>query len=161
MRINPLLLMFAIVYCFLSYLLVAAQRNDNDSNSLGYVYFFPALFLVGGIVLWFLFKVADLKVTSVFDWILLIFSTPIATIIIMAAIPKPYEIVTTNFRKQDHLGKKVVFNDSNGKLERVEFYKSKETLNAESTFPTSDNWIKDSVWTYYNNDGSIKKKIRY
>jgi hypothetical protein len=137
MRINKLLLIFSVVYCFLSYLLVVAQRHDNASNSLGYVFLFPAFWIVGGIVLWWLYKVADIKTGSVLDWVFLIFSTPIATILIMAVIPIPNEIITTNFRKNNYLGKKVAYSDSTGNLERVEYYKSKDTINAANTFPTT------------------------
>ena len=161
MRINTLLLTFAVVYCFLSYFLVTSQRNGNESNSLGYVFIFPVFWIVGGIVLYLLFKVNDIKVKSIFEWVILLFSTPIATLIFMAVIPNPNEITTTNFRKNNYLAKKVTYSDSAGHIERVEFYKSVDTINEETTFPTSDNWLKDSIWIYYNKDGSIKNKVRY
>jgi len=128
---------------------------QDQSSSLGFMLiFFPAFCIISGVILGILFwkKIVDNK--GIINKLLIFFSTPLALL--------TFEFFRANFtdskyiigsREYDYKNERyreITYDYSvGGQTQRIEFYK----LGAD--------WEKDSIWIYYNKDGSVNKKIDY
>jgi hypothetical protein len=68
---------------------------------------------------------------------------------------------TDEFNKNGHRHRIVHYSYSTGKLQRIECYVSKDSVSDSMPFPKTDTWLKDSVWTYYNWNGTVEKTEKY
>ena len=150
MKPNPILIIFAIIYNIITVIFILNMMNDQ-SGSLGYVIiFFPIFWIISGVIL-FLFKWKKLiNFEGISDKILLFFSTPFALIlfyfIYVQSTDAKYIRGQYEYDKGNYRYKEITYEYENaGQNQRKEFY----ILDGE--------WKKDSIWTYYNKDGSIEK----
>lgn len=153
---------FAIIYTTMTLVFILNIYSDQ-SASLGYALIFPWLWTFGAILLGGLLYWNKIKVKSKSDWVTLIFATPLPTLLFMfigfSISESPSS--TYEYNKGGHRRRIVTYDYKNGKRKRKEFYKSKETVTDENPFPTSDTWVKDSVWVYYDAGGEIEKTEDY
>ncbi len=128
---------------------------QDQSSSLGYVLiFFPIFWIISGIILGIFFWKKIVNNKGIINKVLIFFSTPLALL--------SFEFLRANFTDSKYIIGSREYDNKNeryreitydysvgGQTQRIEFYKL-----------VSD-WEKDSIWIYYNKDGSIKKKIDY
>ncbi len=165
MKTNKALLFFFIVYSLITiYFIYDIQRDQ--SASLGYVFIFPVFWILAGIALGLLFWIKKIKLKSATDVFLLIFSTPIPLLLIFfihSSLPSS-SLITSSFEynKKGHRHREVRYDySSGGQTQRTEYYVSKDFVTDSEYFPKNDVWLKDSIWTYYNKDGTIEKTEDY
>jgi hypothetical protein len=153
---------FAITYTTIT-LIFFLNIYSDQSASLGYALMFPWLWTIGAILLGGLLYWQKITIKSKSDWVTLTFATPIPTFLFMfigfSMTERPAS--TYEYGKGGHRHRIVTYEYKNGQTKRTEFYKSKDTVTEENPFPTSDTWIKDSVWVYYDTDGQIEKTEDY
>ncbi len=134
----------------------------DQSASLGYVLMFPIFWIIAGIILGVLLWLKKIKINSWLDTIIIACSTPIPVFILLAfqnilsggLITSSYE-----FNKNGHRHREVRYQySSGGQTKRLEYYVSKDEVTETNPFPTSDTWLKDSVWTFYRSDGTLERK---
>ena len=160
MKTSRALIVFFLLYNGIT-LYFISDINRDQSASLGYVFIFLVFWIIGAIVLGllFLFKKATLK--TLWDKLLLFFSTPIPLLLaffIFSRLTSAGLITSSSeYNKNGHRYREVHYDYSIGQPQRIEFYVSQDTVTEIEPFPTSDVWLKDSIWTYYNKDGTIKK----
>ena len=142
-----------------------SEMYRDQSASLGYVLIFPIFWVIAGIILGLLFWLKKAKVSSWLDKILVVCSTPIPIFVVFAShsffssglVPSTYE-----FNKNGHRHREIKYQYSSSmQTQRVEYYISKDEVTETNPFPATDNWLKDSVWTYYKRDGTIERKEDY
>lgn len=137
----------------------------DQSSSLGYVFIFPVFWIIAGIILIVLFRRKKIRLNFWLDKLVLVCSTPVTIFLIVAfhfitsdgLITSSYE-----YNKNGHRHKEVKYEySSGGPTQRVEYYISKDPVTDTTPFPTNDVWLQDSVWTYYDKDGTIEKSEDY
>ena len=138
-----------------------SEMYRDQSASLGYVLIFPFFWVGLGIILGLLFWFKKIKMSSWLDKIFLACSTPIPIFILLAfqsiqsggLITSSYE-----FNKNGHRHREVRYQySSGGQTQRLEYYVSKDEVTETNPFPTSDIWLKDSIWTFYTKRGTLEK----
>lgn len=150
MKLNPILILFAFIYNIITGIFIYNIFQDQ-SSSLGYVIlFFPVFWVISAIILFLLYwkKVIDFK--GIINKILLFFSTPFALILFQFFYTQltdaKYIIGSYEYDKGNNRYREITYDyEVGGQTQRKEFY------------ILENGWKKDSVWTYYNKDGSIKK----
>jgi len=149
---------FAITYSTIT-LFFFWNIYSDQSALLGYVFIFPWFWVLGGLLLGGLLYWKKIKVKSKLDWATLIFATPIPTFLFMFIGSSISEgpSSTYEYNKDGHRHRIVTYDYKDGKTKRKEFYKSADFVIEEKPFPTGDNWLKDSVWVYYDKGGKIEK----
>lgn len=160
-RSNKTLTVFAIIYTTITvYFLVDIKRDE--SASLGYFFLFPVFWLIGGLVLGLLFWLIKIKINTTIDKISFAFSTPgpmIIFFIIWSFLPNSQSRASTyEFNRHGYRYRQVKYEYGDGMTERVEYYISQDTITEENPFPENNIWLKDSIWTYYNKDGTIERE---
>lgn len=160
-RPNKTLIVFAIIYTAITVYFIVDIKRD-ESASLGYLFLFPAFWLVGGVILGLLFWLTKIKIKTTIDRITLALSTPgpmLAFIFIWSVLPYSQSPASTyEYNSNGHRHRQVKYQYSNGQTKRVEYYISQDSVTEENPFPENDIWIKDSVWTYYEKDGTIERE---
>jgi len=161
---NKILIFYIIVFYIITVVIITNILTDQ-SNSLFYIFYvFPifwgiSLFLLISIILY------NKKNKKKYNKYLIVLSTPIPTILIAFLISiNPYrEVVESTHEIIDnkYLKKVVRIRYSDYKLKRIEYYISKDTISSNDLFPETNEWLKDSVWVYYNRSGEIEKMVRY
>ena len=124
---------------------------NDQSASLGYVLiFFPAFWIISALILFILThkKIIDFK--GIINKILLFISTPFALLfsyfIYVQLSDAKYIMSTYEYDKGDYRYREITYEyEVAGQNQRKEYY----------IFDAG--WKKDSIWKYYNKDGSIKK----
>ena len=133
----------------------------DQSSSLGYLYIFPAFWLLGGIILVILFWFKKIRLQNFVDIILLFFSTPfpIWIVFFIFMVSQSSNLITSSYEynKGGHRKREVKYQYQSRETQRIEFYTSKDTVTESNPFPQNDLWLKDSTWTYYKEDGTIDK----
>lgn len=164
MKISKTLLIYFIAYNFITIYFISEIYRDQ-SSSLGYALMFPIFWLIAGIVLGILFWRKKIIIGSWLDKILVFCSTPILVLTVIASkfllsdnlITSSYE-----FNKNGHRHREIKYQySSGGQTQRIEYYISKDEVSETNPFPSSDIWLKDSIWIFYNRDGSVDKKEDY
>lgn len=153
MKPNPVLIIFAIIFNIITGIFILNIINDQ-SSSLGYLYIFPIFWIISGIILSLLSKQKFVNFVGITDKILFFFSTPLALIffyfLYVQSTDAKYIIGSREYDKGNHRYKEVTYDyEVAGQNQRTEFYILK------------DGWTKDSIWTFYNKDGRIKKTEDY
>ena len=154
MKPNPVLIIFAVIYSIITGVFILNISNDQ-SSSLGYVLiYFPVFWIISGIILFLLFKQKIVNFVGITDKILFFFSTPLALILFyffyVQFTDARYIIGSREYDIGNYRHKEVTYEyEVAGQNQRKEFYILK------------NGWEKDSIWTYYNKDGSIKKTEDY
>lgn len=155
------LVTFAITYTAITIYFVADIKRD-ESASLGYLFLFPTFWLIGGLMLGLLFWFTKIKVSKTLHKIALIFSTPGPTLVfffIWSMLPYSQSPASTyEFNINGYRHRQVKYQYDNGQLKKVEYYMSQDSVTEENPFPEKDIWLKDSIWTYYNKDGTIERE---
>ncbi|POS00525.1 hypothetical protein Q361_1773 [Flavobacterium croceum DSM 17960] len=161
---NKTLIVFAIIYTAITVYFVIDIKHD-ESASLGYLFLFPAFWLIGGLLLGLLFWLTKIKAKTTIDKISLAFSTPgpmLAFFFIWSVLPYSQSPASTyEYNSNGHRYRQVKYQYSNGQTEKIEYYVSQDTVTEENPFPENDIWLKDSTWTYYNKNGTIERKEKY
>jgi len=164
MRTSRTLIIFFILYNIITLAFISNIQQDQ-SASLGYVFIFPVFWIIAGIVLSLLFRSKRATLKTFWDKFLLFFSTPIPLLLVLFIF---YQFTSaglttssSEYNKNGHRYREIHYDYSIGQPQRIEFYVSQDTVTESQPFPQSDIWLKDSVWTYYNRDGTIKKTENY
>jgi hypothetical protein len=154
--------LFAITYTATT-LFFFGNIYSDQSSSIGYLYFFPFFWIIGAIILGGLFYWRKIKLETKWDWVTLTLATPIPTMLFLFIGSTMRENVSSiyEFNKDGHRHKIVTYSYKNGKDKRIEIYKSEGIVTPEHQFIPDDNWLKDSIWVYYNKDGTIEKTENY
>lgn len=148
------MILFAVIYNIITAFLLTDMLN-NQSGSLGYVLIlFPTFWVISGIILFIIKKRKIVDFKGIINKIFLFFSTPLALIlsyyIYIQLSDAKYVVMTAEYDKGNFRYREVTYDyDVAGPTQRKEFYILK------------NDWIKDSIWTYYHKDGSIKKTEDY
>jgi hypothetical protein len=128
------------------------------------LFIFPAFWIVGGLILGLLFWLTKIKIKTTLDKIALAFSTPMPMLVfffIWSVLPYSQSPASTyEYNSNGHRHRQVKYQYSNGQTERIEFYVSQDSVTDENPFPENDIWLKDSIWTFYNKDGTIEHEER-
>lgn len=163
---NMILFVYAILYTLISINFIADMKN-NESGSLLYIAVFPIFWIVAGLLFGILFWLKIIKIKTILDYIVLIFSTPVPTLIfafiwtMVSFSRSPGPKTTTEFNKDGHRWKETKFEYSIGNLKRIEYYRSQDTVTDTQQFPTHDIWLKDSIWIFYDVNGKVEKTEDY
>jgi hypothetical protein len=161
---NKILIIFAIIYTAITIYFVADIKRDQ-SASLEYLFLFPAFWLIGGLILGLLFWLTKIKIQTTLDRITLAFSTPgpmLAFFFIWSMLPSSQSPTSTfEYNDNGHRHRQVKYQYSNGQTEKVEYYISQDRVTEENPFPENDIWLKDSIWTFYNKEGTIEREEKY
>lgn len=161
---NKTLVIFAILYTAITIYFVVDIKRD-ESASIGYLFLFPAFWLVGGLILGLLFWLTKIKLTTPLDKVTLAFSTPgpmIVFFFIWSMLPYSQSPASTyEFNSNEHRHRQVKFQYDNGHTKTIEYYISQDSVTEENPFPENDIWLKDSTWTFYNKDGTIEREERH
>jgi glucan phosphoethanolaminetransferase (alkaline phosphatase superfamily) len=164
MKTNKVLLAFAIVYVIITISFLHNIQKDQ-SASLGYVFIFPIFWIIGGMILGLLFWFKKVRLQTIANKLLLLFSTPLPLLtvfIIFSNLPSSRLTKSTDeYNKDGHRHREVKYDYAVGHTQRIEYYISRDTVTDDKPFPVKDVWLKDSVWTYYNKDGTIQKTEKY
>jgi len=164
MKTSKTLIAFCIVYTILTIYFISDIQRDQ-SASLGYVFIFPVFWIIAGIILGLLFWLKKIRLTTIWDKILLFFSTPLVLLIpfvIVGHFSSQYITSSSEYNKNGHRYREVYYDYSvGGQRQRIEYYKSQDAVTDSEPFPKNDIWLKDSIWTYYNKDGTIQKTEDY
>ena len=164
MKISKTLLFYFIAYNLVTIYFISEMYRDQ-SASLGYVLLFPIFWGIAGVILGILLWRKKIKISSWVDKILIACSTPIPVFILLAfqstlsggLITSSYE-----FNKNGHRHREVKYQySSGGQTRRLEYYVSKDDVTDTNPFPTSDIWLKDSIWIFFKRDGTVEKKEDY
>lgn len=165
MKENKRLIFFAVVYTLITLGLYGNMKEDQSMTIAYVLLYFPAFWIIGGLLLGFLLKFKKVRIKTPIDFGAFIMSTPLPVIAFLvirsfstAAQSPAY---TNEFNRDGHRHREVVYQYSNGQKERVEYYRSSDSVSESNPFPAEDVWLKDSVWTYYNKDASIRKQESY
>ena len=153
MNPNPVLIIFAVIFNIITGIFILNIINDQ-SSSLGYLYIFPIFWIISGIILSLLSKRKIVNFAGITNKILFFFSTPLALIsfyfLYVQLTDAKYISGSREYDKGNYRYKEVTYEyEVAGQNQRKEFYILK------------NGWEKDSIWTYYNKDGSIKKTEDY
>jgi hypothetical protein len=164
MKTSKTLIAFCIVYNIITLYFISDIQRDQ-SASLGYVFIFPVFWIIAGIILGVLFWIKKARLNTLWDKLLLFFSTPFALLIpflIISNLPSSRLITSSSeYNKNGHRHREIHYDYSVGQTQRIEYYISKDVVTDSKPFPESDIWLKDSIWTYYNKDGTIEKTENY
>jgi len=164
MKTNKVLLTFAIVYTIITISFINNIQQDQ-SASLGYVFIFPVFWIIAGIILGLLFWFKKIRLQTLADRFFLLFSTPLPLLLVFLVfsnLPSSRLITSSyEYNKDGHRHREVKYDYSVGQTQRIEYYISKDIVTESRPFPENDNWLKDSVWTYYNKNGKIQKTEKY
>ncbi|WP_152270714.1 hypothetical protein [Agriterribacter humi] len=163
MKTSRTLIGFFLLYNGIT-LYFISDINRDQSSSLGYVFIFPVFWIIAAIALGLLFWFKKATLKTLWDKLLLFFSTPIPLLLVFVFSRLTLAGLITSsseYNKNGHRYRKIRYEYSIGQPQRIEFYVSQDTVTETEPFPTSDVWLKDSIWTYYNRDGTIKKTENY
>ena len=150
MKVNPILILYSVIYNIITGILVLNMLN-NQSASLGYVLiFFPTFWLISAIILFLLFRKKVIDFKGIVNKILFFFATPFALLlsyyIYVQLSDAKYIMNTYEYDKGNYRHREITYEyEVAGQTQRKEFY----------IFDAG--WKKDSIWKYYNRDGSVKK----
>lgn len=153
---------FAIIYTMITLFLFGGIYSEQ-SASLGYVFMLVGFWIIGIIVLGGLIYWKKIKVKSKWDWLILIFATPIPAFLLMfIGLPKR-EIPASSYEYNmgRHRHRVMRYDYKSGKIKRMEFFKSVDSVTDDKPFPANDTWLKDSIWIYYDNNGQIERTEDY
>jgi hypothetical protein len=149
----PILLAFAFFYNLIISFFVHTI-NQDESNSLGYLFIFPIFWIVAGISIAIYIRTDKIKITNNLEKIVLVFSTPLPFFIFLiiwhSISPASHINSTSEYERSGLKYKQIEYTYSNLKPERKEYYIS-----------TGYGWVKDSIWEFYSKDGKIIKKENY
>lgn len=154
MKVNPIFILFAVIYNIITAILVLNMLKDQ-SASLGYMLiFFPVFWIISAIILFLLNRKKIIDFQGITNKILFIFSTPFALLlsyfIYVQLSDAKYIMSTYEYDKVNYRHREVTYDYKvAGQTQRKEF------------FIFDAGWKKDSIWKYYNKDGSIKKVEDY
>lgn len=164
MKTSKTLIAFCIVYNIITFYFISNIQQDQ-SASLGYVVIFPVFWIISGIILGVLFWLKKASLKTFWDKLLLFLSTPFALLIpflIISNLPSSRLITSSSeYNKNGHRHREIHYDYSVGQAQRIEYYISKDIVTDSIPFPETDIWLKDSIWTYYNKDGTIQKTENY
>ena len=164
MKTSKTLILFCIAYNIITLYFISDIQRDQ-SASLGYVFIFPVFWIIAGIILGLLFWFKRIRLSTIWDKILLFFSTPLALLIpffIIGYFSSQYITSSSEYNKNGHRYREIHHDYSvGGQTQRIEYYISQDTVTDSEPFPQSDIWLKDSIWTYYNKDGTVRKTEDY
>jgi len=149
----PILLAFAFFYNLITSFFVF-NINQDESNSLRYLFIFPIFWIVAGISIAIYIRTDKIKITNYLEKIVLGFSTPLPFFIFLiiwhSISPASHINSTSEYERSGLKYKQIEYTYSNLKPERKEYY-----------IGTGYGWIKDSIWEFYSKDGKIIKKENY
>ncbi len=149
----PILLAFAFFYNLITSFFVH-NINQDESNSLGYLFIFPIFWIVAGISIVIYIRTDKIKITNYLEKIVLGFSTPlpffIFLIIWQSISPASHINSTSEYERSGLKYKQIEYTYSNLKPERTEYYIS-----------SGYGWVKDSIWEFYSKDGKNLKRENY
>ena len=160
---NLNLLFYNIAYYFVTILLFQQARQD-PSSSLSVAFLVLAFWIVAGIALFVLYKRRVIKVETWVDRIAMFTATPVLTFVVIQLFANSgggggsewffdrnnyrYKVVTTNYR-------------GSTQPKSIEYYKSSQPVKADTSFFAIDDWIKDSTWVQFSQQGDTTKVTRY
>ena len=152
---------FAIIYTAVTIYLIVKAKRDEPSAALVYVFLFFAFWIVGGIILGLLFWLTKIKIKTIIDKITLVFSTPLPMLVFSFLSYSESPQSTYEFSKDGRRHRKVEYTYNNYQTKRIEYYISQDSVTEENPFPENDIWLKDSIWIFYNKDGTIEREERH
>ncbi|WP_235941955.1 hypothetical protein [Pontibacter fetidus] len=165
MKANKRIIFFAVVYILITLGLYGNMKEDQSMTIAYVLLYFPAFWIMGGLLLGFLLKFKKISIKTPIDFAAFILSTPlpvIAFLVIRSFSPAAQSpSYTREYNRDGHRHREVMYQYTDGQKERIEYYKSRDSVSESNPFPAEDVWLKDSVWTYYNTDASIKKQVNY
>jgi hypothetical protein len=157
------LIVFALTYNIITAYFIFNMFRDQ-SASLELAYILLIFWLVAAIALVVLFWMKKAMVNSAGNKLLVFFSTPVPTLLFffLARLMSSDHIKSsTEYNKNGSRHREIRYHYQSGKLQRVEYYISRDSISTSEGFLRNDVWLKDSTWVYYNEDGSIKKTIKH
>lgn len=161
---NKVLTFFAIIYTIITIYFICQIKRDQ-SETIVYFFLFLIFWSIAAIVLSLLFWFKIIKIETTLDQIALGLSTPgplLGFFIIWSFLPSSQIPMSTyEFNNNGYRHKEVKYQYNNGQLMRKEYYISKDSVTDEKPLPENNIWIKDSIWTYFNSDGTIERKEKY
>ncbi len=163
------LMIFALIYNTFTLAFIGGLMQTGGGAMLPSV-LLPVFWALGILVLIMTIVFAKIKIKNVSDWVFLFFSTPLplfAFLGVYAHSENQDEKISPRhlYYAANHYYKEDTYRYPDQKIKRLEFYVTQDIV-SEEDFHTKvyDNnliWLKDSVWTYYNEDGSIQKREKY
>ena len=154
---NKKLLIFSILYTIITVFFFIDISRDQ-SNSLAYVYIFPAFWLIGGIILGLLLRSGKVKVEG-WNTIGFLFSTPLPTFVLFTLTKaiNPSPEYTQERNKNGHRIKEIKYAGGILKPERKEYWTSLDSITETNPYPLTEEYHLDSI-IYYDKSGQVSKK---
>ncbi len=135
MKTSKTLIAFCIVYNIITFYFISNIQQDQ-SSSLGYVIIFPLFWIIAGIILGVLFWLKKASLITLWDKLLLFFSTPFPLLIsflIISNLPSPRLITSSSeYNKNGHRHREIHYDYPVGQTQRIEYYIS--YIRAEKSF---------------------------
>lgn len=165
MKQRQIWILFTILFYIVTFVIIKNMMRDQ-SASLGYVLIvFPIFWGLSLIILISLLIAFRKTNKQTIDWFLISLCTPFPTLLIGFLISiNPFREntgMTYEYNKVYHRHREVKIDYNNKRPKRLEFYTSLDTISDSVAFPSSDIWLKDSVWIYYDRNGKVIKTERY
>ena len=160
---NSRLIIFNVFY-YLTTLTFYYQGYSTTTSSLGYGFYILGFWIISGIALTVLVIRNKIPIKKTVDKVGLFLATPIIFLMIIGAglSMTDQEVSEWYPYKDGHRYKIVTYaSRSSRATKRVEIYKSQEELREDNTSFTTINWLKDSTWIYYSENGDTIKIEKY
>lgn len=134
--------------------------DGDQSGSLTYIIIFPVFWVIAGIALLILIKVARINILKRWNQLGILLSTPIPYYLLLFIWYKlPMSESPSSTWERDVDGKRlrqIYYSYDNHQYKRIEYYSSVDTVTNKQPFPRTENYVLDSI-KYFNQDGSLKK----
>lgn len=144
-------------YCTTLFFLGLTQ--EDASSSLGYGFFIIIFWIAWVLLLIFLIIKKSIQPKSIAEKIGIFTSTPILSIlaILIMFVVKENVGSVQYFYKEDFCYKiRKIYYKKEPNIKRIEFYRKKN-----SDLPKNNEWLRDSVWVFFGENGDTLKKIKY
>ncbi|HAD80459.1 hypothetical protein [Empedobacter falsenii] len=154
MKVNPILILFAIIYNIITGIFIL-NILDNQSASLEYaLIIFPIFWIISGIILYLLARKKIIDFKGIINKILLFLSTPLALLL--------FQYIFIQLTDAKYVVSSREYDNGNNRYQEVIYdYEVAVQTQRKEFYILNGGWNKDSIWIYYNKDGSIEKTVDY